>query len=44
MEKMGDKEAALSIKQNLIKLYSNNYKCGFFKTSIVSKVAGVPFL
>ena len=44
LEKMGHKNIALPIKDKLIKLYSDNYKCGFFKKTSIARIAGEPFV
>ena len=44
LKKMGYKDNGLLIKEKLQKLYSNNYKCGFFKKTGYGNIAGEPFV
>ena len=44
LEKMGYKDNAVSIKEKLIKLYSDNYKCGYFKKTSYGDILGEPFV
>jgi tetratricopeptide (TPR) repeat protein len=44
LDKMGYKDNALSIKKKLIELYSDNYKCGYFKKTSFGNIAGEPFV
>ena len=44
LDKMGYKDDALSIKNELIELYSDNYKCGYFKKTGYGNIAGEPFV
>jgi len=40
LEEMGSKDNALSIKKKLIELYSDNYKCGYFKKTSFGNISG----
>jgi tetratricopeptide (TPR) repeat protein len=44
LEKMGNKNTAIPIKDKLIKLYSDNYKCGFFKKTNIDDIVGESFI
>jgi hypothetical protein len=44
LEKMGYKDIALPIKEMLIKLYSENYKCGFFKKTGIDEIMEEQFV
>ena len=44
LEKMGHKDAAILLKEKLVELYSDNYKCGYFKKTKFSEIAGEPFV
>ena len=37
--KMGHKHAAILLKEKLIELYSDNYKCGYFKKTSLTDIA-----
>jgi len=40
LKEMGDKDNALSIKKKLIELYSDNYKCEYFKKTSFGNISG----
>lgn len=44
LEKMKDTESAIPIKEKLKKLYSANYKCGFFKKTGIGEILGQSFV
>lgn len=44
LEKMGYNSNTLSIKKKLTELYSENYKCGYFKKTSYGNIAGEPFV
>lgn len=44
LEKMGYTDTALPLKEKLMKLYSDNYKGGFFKKTAYGNIAGEPFV
>jgi hypothetical protein len=41
---MGQTAIANPIKEKLQKLYSDNYKCGFFKNTSIRNIADKPFV
>jgi tetratricopeptide (TPR) repeat protein len=44
LEKMGNTATALPIKDKLIRLYSDNYKCGYFTKTGIDDIVGELFV